>query len=205
LRTSLFTALLLLVAASCFAKDTASPAGLQLPKGQMMWGVGGNIGFPTGDRAQGFGAAIVDFERVATDPGGPSWLRGQLGFSVEIVPVFLLSEGETTYGTGFNLLGRHYLAMGRTFRPFITLGAGLVVSKEKVPPSTSNVNFTPQLGFGSLFGDGRANVYSVEVRFHHLSNGGLVSPNPGLNSVLVQFGVRFHAAVPRANESPSFH
>ncbi len=170
-----------------------------------MWGIGGNMGFPTGDRSQAFGAAIVGFERVATDPGGPGWLRGQLGFSVELVPMFLISEGQTAYGTGFNLLGHHYLAAGRTFRPFITLGAGLVVSKQKIPEQVSNVNFTPQIGFGYLFVDRQANVYSVEVRFHHLSNGGLVSPNPGINSALVQFGVRFHAAVPLEDDAPTLH
>jgi hypothetical protein len=128
-----------------------------------------------------------------SDPRGPGWLRGQLGFSVELVPLFVISEGPTTYGAGFNLLGRHYLGTGGAHRPFITLGAGLLLSKMEIPPNVTRLNFTPQLGFGYLFLDKASNAYSLELRFHHLSNGGLASPNPGINSLLVQFGVRFHA------------
>jgi Lipid A 3-O-deacylase (PagL) len=195
-------AALALIAASCFAEEHPSPPGVLLPKGRVFWGVGGNVGFPTGDHANAFGSMIVELERVVSDTRGPGWLRGQLGFSVELVPAFLLSEGATAYGAGFNLMGRHYLARGRRLRPFLTLGAGLVVSKEKIPPNVANVNFTPQVGFGYLIADARENVYSVEVRFHHLSNGGLESPNPGINSLLVQFGVRFHAATTSARDSP---
>jgi Lipid A 3-O-deacylase (PagL) len=202
-RSSIFAVFVALVATASFAQETPPKSHLELPKGLTMWGLGGNVGFPTGDRSNLFGTVIIDFERVATDPGGPGWLRGQLGYSIELVPVFLISEGTTAYGAGFNLLGRHYLAAGRAFRPFITLGAGLVVSNEKIPPNVANLNFTPQVGFGYLFSDRLLNVYSLEVRFHHLSNGGLESPNPGINSVVVQFGVRFHAAVPSADRLPS--
>lgn len=200
--------LLTLLAASSSAKDDPQTSGLQLPKGLTMWGLSGNVGFPTGDRVQTFGSVLVGFERVATDPGGPGWLRGRLGFSVELVPMFLLSEGTTTYGAGFNLLGRHYLSAGRAIHPFITLGAGLILSNDEIPQGVAKLNFTPQLGFGFLFSDKRAHAYSVELRFHHLSNGGRVSPNPGINSVLVQFGIRFHRAItaaPSARQTPSFH
>jgi hypothetical protein len=75
----------------------------------------------------------------------------------------------------------------------VTLGAGMLVSAEEIPDRVANVNFTPQAGFGVAFSDESRRVYTIEVRLHHISNGGRVEPNPGINSALFQFGILFPA------------
>jgi len=172
------------------AGEQGDAAAVPLPRGQMIWGVAGSAGFTTGDRASGFGAAMVRMDRVVSAPRGPGWFRGQLGYSLEIVPVLVLSQGEATYAAGFNLVGRHYLGSGAR-RPFVTLGAGFLVSADEIPNDATNLNFTPQAGFGFLFTSESGPSYSVELRVHHLSNGGRAESNPGLNSAVVQFGVSF--------------
>lgn len=162
----------------------------------MIWGVAGSAGVTTGDRASGFGAAMVRMDRVVSGPRGPGWLRGQLGYALEIVPVLVLSQGEATYAAGFNLVGRHYLGSG-AHRPFVTLGAGLLVSGNEIPSDVTHLNFTPQAGFGFLFTPESGPSYSIELRLHHLSNGGRAESNPGLNSAVVQFGVSFRTRTRR--------
>jgi hypothetical protein len=179
--------------------NAAEPGRAELPKGRTFWGIGGSAGFSTGDHASGFGSAQVRLERWVSQPRGPGFLRGQLGFSVELVPLLLLDEGETVYAGGFNLLGRHCFEGRGAVRPFVTLGAGLLVSSDAIPSGISRVNFTPQIGLGLLFVK-KESLWSVEVRLHHLSNGGRVMPNPGINSAVVQFGVSFPGS--RAASSP---
>lgn len=179
-----------LLASTVVAYEEGDAAPAPLPRGRMIWGVGGTAGFTTGDRASGFGAAMVRMDRVVSGPRGPGWLRGQLGYALEIVPVLVLSQGEATYAAGFNLVGRHYLGSGAR-RPFVTLGAGLLVSANEIPEAVTHLNFTPQAGFGFLFTSESGPSYSVELRIHHLSNGGRAESNPGLNSAVVQFGVSF--------------
>ncbi len=114
-----------------------------------------------------------------------------MGVVVEIVPLFLLSQESTAYAAGFNLLGRHYLDRGGRLKPFITLGAGMLISAQEIPDRVANLNFTPQAGVGFLFSDASRRLYSLEIRLHHISNGGRVEPNPGINSVAFQFGILF--------------
>jgi hypothetical protein len=50
------------------------------------------------------------------------------------------------------------------------------------------VNFSPSAALGMhLLGDKHA--LSVELRYLHISNAGLSSPNPGINTVEVRVGV----------------
>lgn len=189
-RFPLFALLSLLLAAHAVAEE-AEVEPYELPRGRMLWGLGASAGVSDGDRASGLGSALLRMDRVVSPPGGPGFLRGQLGYAFELVPLFLLSQGEVVYGAGFNLLGRHYFGRSGPVRPFATLGAGLIVSSMEVPAGTTQVNFTPQIGFGFLFSRESGPAYSLEVRLHHISNGGRVHPNPGINSVVAQLGVSF--------------
>jgi hypothetical protein len=151
----------------------------------------GAVATADGSLAGPWGSIALDMSRTLTDAVGPGWMRGRMGVKVELVPLFLLSQESTAYAAGFNLLGRHYLDGGGKLRPFITLGAGMLVSAEEIPDGVANVNFTPQAGLGFLFFDQGPRIYSVELRFHHLSNGKKTEPNPGINSAVFQFAVLF--------------
>ena len=162
-----------------------------LPRGRTVWGLAGAVGAADGDRAGHSGSFALDISRTLTDRVGPGWLRGRIGVIVELVPLFVLSQESTTYAAGFNLLGRHYLDRGGNLRPFISLGAGMLVSAKEIPDGVANLNFTPQAGLGVMFFDKGRRVYSLEFRLHHVSNGGRAELNPGINSAVIQFAVLF--------------
>jgi hypothetical protein len=133
----------------------------------------------------------IGFDRVLTEAVGPGWFRGQLGIAVEIVPLLFVSQESATYAAGFNVLGRHYLTRRRALRPFINLGAGMLFSEEAIPENSASLNFTPQVGIGFALEDAGNRMYSFELRYHHLSNGDRVHPNPGINFGVIQFGILF--------------
>ena len=163
-----------------------------LSKGETVWRAGGNVAFSHGGESRReFGSMTLAYERGMSDVVGPGFLRGRLTMNIELIPLLVLSQESTTYAAGVTFMGRHYLrAVGRV-RPFITLGIGMLISRDEIPLDVANLNFTPQAGAGIALSDGVRRLYSIEYRFHHLSNGGRVDPNPGINSSLIQFAVTF--------------
>ena len=73
-----------------------------------------------------------------------------------------------------------YSAVGFTINPLFT--------DHNVPTGTNTVNFTPQAAFGTHILGAKYNV-SLELRYLHISNAGLATPNPGINTVQVRLGV----------------
>ena len=131
--------------------------------------------------------------RILTEPAGPGFLRGNLEIAVELLPVFLMFQETTVYGFSSTLLLRHYFSPHRRLRPFMSLGVGALFATDPIPPQGSSFTFTPQGGFGVAWFQKPGLVYLFEYRFHHISNGGLKLPNPGINSSTLQFGVSlFH-------------
>lgn len=187
---SVLLALLLMGKVVAAAQSDEESVETPLAPGQTIWSVAASAGFSTGVHASGFGSAMVRFDHIVSRPRGPGWLHGQLAYSVELIPLFLLSQSHTTYAAGFTLLGRHYFGEGRV-RPFATIGIGMLVSEDEIPEDTAKLNFTPQAGFGVSFFRASGPSFSVEARFHHISNGGRVEPNPGINSAVIVFGVSF--------------
>ena len=174
------------------AEEVVAP-DVWMPQGQVDWGLSASFGVSHGSSAprRTLGSMAVTVNRVLTDPVGPGFLRGRMAVSVELIPLFLLSETSTTYGAGFNLLGRHYLDTRGSVRPFITIGAGMILSRDEIPEGSAKVNFTPQAGIGLRWKMSSGRIFSVEYRFQHISNGGRVKPNPGINSSVVHLGFSF--------------
>jgi len=79
---------------------------------------------------------------------------------------------------GLRLAGRRVRRPDRT----------LATADHNVPTGTNTVNFTPQAAFGAHILGAKYNV-SLEVRYLHISNAGLATPNPGINTVQVRLGV----------------
>jgi hypothetical protein len=126
---------------------------------------------------------------VLTDPAGPGPLRGRFEYAVDVVPMFLVFQKTgATYGFGlnpfalkWNFVPRHNVA------PYIDLGGGTLFTSDRVPPGTSRVNFTTSGAFGLHFLRSKYN-WSAEIRFMHISNAGLSTPNPGINTIQVRLG-----------------
>jgi hypothetical protein len=127
------------------------------------------------------------FGRVLSGPRGPGFLKGNLEISGEVLPLFLVDQGETTYGGSLTLLGRHFLLPDSWWRPYIVLGFGVLRTVHRIPERSSKFNFTPQAGIGLAYAKNERFVFYMEYRLHHIS-AGAAAINPGINSSYLQFG-----------------
>jgi lipid A 3-O-deacylase len=127
---------------------------------------------------------------VLTGVVGPGPLRGRFEYAVDIVPVFLLTQRTgTAYAFGLNPFALKWnFASPRSVTPYVELGGGVLFSNTQVPPGTSRVNFTPSAAIGVHFPRSKYN-WSAELRFMHISNAGLATPNPGINTIQLRIGL----------------
>lgn len=127
---------------------------------------------------------------ILTGPHLPGFLRGRFEYAVDAVPVFLMFQPtNTAYGVGFDPLGLkwNFERRGR-ISPYLELTGGTVFTDHDVPPGTNTVNFMDQAALGMHILGAKYNV-SLELRYMHVSNAGLATPNPGVNTVQVRVGI----------------
>ena len=126
---------------------------------------------------------------ILTAPHGPAVLRGQFEYAVDVVPVFVLTQRTgTAFGIGLNPFALKWnFTSPRTVVPYAEFGGGTLFTNTDVPPGTSRVNFTSSGALGLHFLQSKYN-WSAEIRFMHISNAGLTSPNPGINTLQVRLG-----------------
>jgi hypothetical protein len=131
----------------------------------------------------------VRYGWVLTDPIGPDPLRGRFEYAVDVVPVFLLTQRtNTAYGIGLNPFALKWnFGDSRSTIPYFDLGGGVLFTNTQAPPGTSRVNFTTSGALGLHFLRTKYN-WSAEVRFMHISNAGLATPNPGINTIQFRLG-----------------
>ena len=121
---------------------------------------------------------------ILTAPHGTGFLRGRLEYAVDAVPVFLIvQKTETAYGVGINPFAFKWaLDTHGSVVPYLELGGGTLFTTTKVPERTSRINFTTSAAIGLHFLRSKRNL-TTEVRFMHISNAGLATPNPGINTL----------------------
>ena len=127
---------------------------------------------------------------VLTGPHGPGILRGRFEYAVDAVPVFwVFQPGGAAYGAGVDpfALKWDFETHGRIV-PYFELGGGTLFTNHQAPPGTSRVNFTTSGALGAHVLTGKLN-WSGEIRFMHISNAGISSANPGINTVQVRLGL----------------
>jgi hypothetical protein len=120
----------------------------------------------------------------------PGFLRGRFEYAVDAVPVFLVFQpANTAYGVGFDPLGLkwNFERHGR-ISPYLELTGGVLFTNHDVPTYANTVNFTPSAAFGTHILGAKYN-WSLELRYLHISNAGLATPNPGINTVQVRLGI----------------
>jgi hypothetical protein len=127
---------------------------------------------------------------ILTRPHGPGFLKGRFEYAVDAVPVFMVFQpGNTTYGVGLNPLNAKWnFATRGSVVPYLEIDGGTLFTTEQVPPGTSRVNFTSGGAIGTHILRDKYN-WSLEIRYMHISNAGLTSPNPGINTVQVRLGI----------------
>jgi lipid A 3-O-deacylase len=138
----------------------------------------------------GVWTAGVRYGWVLTDPHGPGFLRGRFEYAVDAVPIFwLFQPGSTAYGGAINpfTFKWNFDTHSRVV-PYVELGGGALFTNITVPPGTSRVNFTSAAALGLHF-LGKKFTWSADVRYMHISNGGISSSNPGINTVQLRLGM----------------
>jgi len=153
------------------------------------WTTGGH---GTNGTTQHTGAWTAGFRYgwIITEPRGPGLLRGRFEYAVDAVPAFVLFQhSNTAYGAAFNpfTLIWNFDGHGRVV-PYIELGGGALFTNRQVPPGTSRINFTSAGALGLHFLTKKL-TWSTDIRFMHISNAGLETPNPGINTVQLRLGV----------------
>jgi hypothetical protein len=127
---------------------------------------------------------------VLTKPIGPGFLKGRFEYAIDAVPAYLIFQPvNTAYGAGLNPvnLNWNFATRGHVV-PYLELSGGTLFTSHEVPPGTSSVNFTSSAAFGAHF-LGERHALAIEARYLHISNAGLTTPNPGVNSVELRLGI----------------
>lgn len=126
---------------------------------------------------------------ILTAPHGPGFLRGQFEYAVDVVPAFVVTQRTgTAYGIGLNPFALKWnFTSPRKVVPYAEMGGGTLFTNNDVPPGTSHVNFTSSGALGLHFLQSKYN-WSAEIRYMHISNSGLTTPNPGINTIQVRLG-----------------
>jgi lipid A 3-O-deacylase len=181
----LLAAMWLCCAGLCFSQTRPEDGGREF---QLWTGGGPSVAGGTSDTS--VWNAGVRYGWILTRPHGPGFLKGRFEYVVDAVPVFMVFQRyNTAYGGGVNPLGLKwdFAARGR-IEPYFELNGGTLFTNHDVPAGTSDVNFTSAAALGMhLLGEKHA--FSVEVRYMHISNAGVSSLNPGINTVQVRVGV----------------
>ena len=154
-----------------------------------LW-TGGGPSVPGGTADTSVWNAGVRYGWILTRPYGPGFLKGRFEYAVDAVPAFVVfQKHNTAYGGGFSPLGLKWIFATRgSAEPYLELNGGTLFTNKEVPAGTSEVNFTSAAALGvHLLGDKYA--WSFEVRYMHISNAGLATPNPGINTVQVRLGM----------------
>jgi hypothetical protein len=186
MRSSLFLISALLIASAMSVAQTGPEKGGQEIE---LWAGGGHSVAGGRGNTGAFNAGLR-YGRVLTDAHLPSFLRGRFEYAVDAVPVFFAFQpANTAYGAGFDPLGLkwNFERHGR-LSPYLELTGGVLFTNHDVPTGTNTVNFMDQAALGTHILGAKYN-WSIELRYMHISNAGLATPNPGVNTVQVRLGV----------------
>jgi len=181
----LFLCVLLALPLLCAGQAAPDKGGREV----QIWAGGGHS--VSGGRGNtGIFNAGLRYGWVLTDLHLPGFLRGRFEYAVDAVPVFLVFQpANTAYGVGFDPLGLkwNFQRHGR-ISPYLELAGGALFTNHDVPTGTNTVNFMDQAALGMHILGANHNV-SLELRYLHISNAGLATPNPGINTVQVRLGI----------------
>jgi lipid A 3-O-deacylase len=176
---------LLLAGSLLWAQARPEDGGHEL----QVW-TGGGHSVPGGTSHTDVWNAGVRYGWILTRPHGPGFLKGRFEYLLDATPVFAVWQRfNTTYGGGLSPLGLKWnFATRSRVDPYLELNGGTLFTNKNVPPGTNDVNFTSAGAFGiHVLGDRYA--WTLEARYMHISNAGLATPNPGINTVQVRVGI----------------
>ena len=182
MRSSLFLISVFLIAClASFAQTGPEKGGHEIE----LWAGGGHsVAGGRGDTGT-FNAGLR-YGWILTGRTFPAFLRGRFEYAVDAVPVFFVFQpANTAYGAGFDPLGLkwNFERHGR-ISPYLELTGGVCSQTTMFPPErTPSTSWTRRRS--ACTSSARRHNWSVELRYMHISNAGLATPNPGVNTVQV--------------------
>ena len=203
IRTFLAFALLFLFA-STGAPWGSAQSGPEKGGHELQLWTGGGHGLNGINSDTGVWNVGVRYGWVLTNPHGPGFLRGRFEYAVDAVPVFwVFQPGQTAYGAGVDPFALKWnLATRGRVVPYFELGGGAVFTNVQVPRGTSRVNFTSSSALGMHVLGAKLN-WSAEVCFMHISNAGISSENPGINTLQLRLGIGMFTRARHSNAKPT--
>ena len=185
-------AMLALLCACAFAQSLPSDSLVKGAWDLGLWTAGGHS-VSGGTADTGVWNAGVRVGKVLTDEHGSGLLRGNLEYAVDFLPAYLLLfPRQTAYAGGLDpVILKWNFTGGRKVAPYLEFGGGVLFSLDDVPPGASNVNFMPQASFGVQIFTRERRAITVAARYVHISNAGLATPNPGINTLQFAIGYQW--------------
>jgi hypothetical protein len=187
---SLLICLILISLMMCApASRGQAQAGPERASSEWQVWTGGGHGINGSTSGTGVWNLGLRYGMVITSPKGPGFLKGQLEYALDLVPVWVITQRtNTAYGGGINPFAfKWIMTTPRKVKPYIEIEGGTLFTNTKVPEGTSQINFTTAGAFGAHF-LGEKHNFTAEVRFMHISNAGMTNPNPGINTIQVRIG-----------------
>ena len=129
---------------------------------------------------------------VLTDPLGTGWWQGNVEFVVQPVFARFTKPFAAEAAGGSFLFKYNFLSFGR-WMPFWDAGAGMIWTNlaPRISEQSTQFEFTLETGPGVHYFVTDRLTWTMGVRLHHISNGGLGDRNTGINGVLPYFGISF--------------
>lgn len=159
------------------------------------WALLGGYGqsFPgwgqTTQRVQTFDL-VPRYNHVTIDNLGSGWFKGFYSTLIEL-PVHVVTSPDSSMMVGVNLLACYTFTANPEWRPYIFGGGGPVYSFANIPGMGAKWNGNYQFALGLEHPFNSSQALLLEVRYHHISNGGSEEPNEPLNSIKFLIGVTF--------------
>ena len=185
----------LLAAAIALLPVSAARAQAPFAAGTKDVGLGGAISISHGT-TDGFDTVtglqlLPHVGYVVSDAMGPGWLRGNFEILLEPTLIHLGSEVGSATVLGASALARWIFSGTSRFRPYVEAGAGMLVGETDLQQTDCTTNFLLEGGSGLLIVLSGTTTLTVGYRFQHISNAGICSFNPGINSSALYLGVNY--------------
>jgi hypothetical protein len=163
-----------------------------LPWDLGVW-AGGGFSVPGGTKDTHTVNAGLRLGKVLTDDHFGSFLRGNFEWAADLIPVYYLwqpAPAINAYGAAFNPLNLkwNFIRSARAI-PYLELGGGVLFSSHAVPLNASHVNFLTHAALGLHIFRTEVCAITTAIRYEHISNAGLTTPNPGINTLQFTIGL----------------
>lgn len=156
---------------------------------------GGGFSVPGGTRDTHTMNAGVRLGKVLTNDHLGGFLRGNFEWSADLIPIYYIwqpAPAQNAYSAAFNPVNLKWnFTNSAHVIPYLELGGGVLFSNHAVPLNTSHVNFVTHATLGFQFFNNNRRAFTAGVRYEHISNAGLTTPNPGINTVQFQVGMNW--------------